>query len=232
MTSRRWRTPTPSSAKQRGAHVRAGCLSGRRRGSRRGEPTMVGSVSWLEPPRTTACWPVGFASSSAAHDTPDTSWVSVSVVPRHQRRRVGTRRVQEVENMSPGRVCRFVASAYRPAAADIEGLARSPRSSSPATMERPAAGQAATTRTCGCALSTMGSGSCPLSPRSCCRSTAVARPPEQPPVSRQPSGRAASRDRMGRALSDKVVTSRCTHAVRAAGVEDPPELRPGRWTRR
>ena len=109
---------------------------------------------------------------------------------------------------------------------------RSPRSSSPATMERPAAGQAATTRTCGCALSTMGSGPCPLSPRSCCRSTAVARPPEQPPVSRQPSGRAASRDRMGRALSDKVVTSRCTHAVRAAGVEDPPELRPGRWTRR
>jgi hypothetical protein len=229
MTSRRWRTPTPSSAKQRGAHVRAGCLSGRRRGSawRADNGWIRELVGASENDRL-----IGFACSSTAHDTPDTSWVSVSVVPRHQRRRVGTRRVQEVENMSPGRVCRFVASAYRPAAADIEGLARSPRSSSPATMERPAAGQAATTRTCGCALSTMGSGSCPLSPRSCCRSNAVARPPVQPPVSRQPSGRAASRDRMGRALSDKVVTSRCTHAVRAAGVEDPPELRPGRWTRR
>lgn len=67
---------------------------------------------------------IGIASSSTADDTPDTCWVFVSVLPQHQRRGVGTRLVQTVEDMSPARVCRFVASAYRPAVSDIEGLAR------------------------------------------------------------------------------------------------------------
>ena len=67
---------------------------------------------------------IGFASSSTAYDTPDTSWVDVSVLPRHQRRGVGTRLVRAAEEMSPERVSRFVASAYRPTAAEIDGLAR------------------------------------------------------------------------------------------------------------
>lgn len=67
---------------------------------------------------------VGVASSSTAHDTPDTSWVSVSVDPQHQRRRVGTELVRAVENMRPARVHRFVASAYRSTAAEIDVLAR------------------------------------------------------------------------------------------------------------
>jgi GNAT superfamily N-acetyltransferase len=65
---------------------------------------------------------VGVAISSTAHDTPDTSWISVSVVPRHQGRGAGTRLVQEAERMSPAGVSRFVASAYRPAAADLDEL--------------------------------------------------------------------------------------------------------------
>jgi GNAT superfamily N-acetyltransferase len=65
---------------------------------------------------------IGVASSSTAHDTPDTSWISVSVVPRHQGRGVGARLVHEAERMSPAGVSRFVASAYRPAAADIDEL--------------------------------------------------------------------------------------------------------------
>ena len=67
---------------------------------------------------------IGFASSSTAHDTPDTSWVGVSVLPQHQRRGVGTRLVRAAEKTSPERVSRFVASAYRPTATEIECLAR------------------------------------------------------------------------------------------------------------
>lgn len=67
---------------------------------------------------------IGFASSSTAYDTPDTSWVGVSVLPQDQRRGVGTRLVRAVEEKSPGRVSRFVASAYRPTAAEIERLGR------------------------------------------------------------------------------------------------------------
>ena len=67
---------------------------------------------------------IGFASSSTAHDTPDTSWVNVSVLPHHQRRGIGTRLVQAVEGTSPGPVSRFVASAYRPTVAEIEALVR------------------------------------------------------------------------------------------------------------
>jgi GNAT superfamily N-acetyltransferase len=67
---------------------------------------------------------IGFASSSTARDTPDTSWVSVYVLPRHQRRGVGTRLVEAAEEISPGQVSRFVASAYRATAAEIDALAR------------------------------------------------------------------------------------------------------------
>lgn len=67
---------------------------------------------------------IGFATSSTAHDTPDTSWVNVSVLPRHRRRGIGTRLVRAVEGTSPGSVSRFVASAYRPTVAEIDGLAR------------------------------------------------------------------------------------------------------------
>ncbi len=67
---------------------------------------------------------IGFASSSTAHDTPDTSWVGVSVLPQHQHRGVGTRLVQAAEETSPEPVRRFVASAYRPTAKEIDRLAR------------------------------------------------------------------------------------------------------------
>ena len=67
---------------------------------------------------------IGFASSSTAHDTPDTAWVNASVLPHHQRRGVGTRLVLAAEEMSPERVSRFVANAYRPTAAQIDRLAR------------------------------------------------------------------------------------------------------------
>ncbi|MEU8263396.1 GNAT family N-acetyltransferase [Micromonospora sp. NPDC048999] len=66
---------------------------------------------------------VGFASSWTAHDTPDTSWVDVAVLPQHQRRGIGTRLVAAAENASPEGASRFVASAYRATASEIEGLA-------------------------------------------------------------------------------------------------------------
>lgn len=66
---------------------------------------------------------IGFASSSTAHDTPDTSWVNVSVLPLHQGRGIGTRLVRAAEEVSPERARRFVASAYRPTAGEIGRLA-------------------------------------------------------------------------------------------------------------
>jgi GNAT superfamily N-acetyltransferase len=67
---------------------------------------------------------VGFATCSTAQDTPDTSWVNVSVDPHHQRRGIGTVLARAAEQASPAYVSRFVASAYRPTAADIEALTR------------------------------------------------------------------------------------------------------------
>lgn len=67
---------------------------------------------------------IGFASSSTAHDTPDTSWLGVFVLPQDQGRGVGARLVRAMEEQSPERVSRFVASAYRPTAAEIECLVR------------------------------------------------------------------------------------------------------------
>lgn len=66
---------------------------------------------------------VGLASSSTAHDTPDTSWLSVVVLPQHQHRGVGTRLVDEIENASPGATSRFVGNVYRATAEEIDDLA-------------------------------------------------------------------------------------------------------------
>lgn len=67
---------------------------------------------------------IGFATSLTAQDTPDTSWVSVSVLPQHQRRGVGTLLGRAAERISPDSASRFVASAYRRTAEDIENLVR------------------------------------------------------------------------------------------------------------
>lgn len=65
---------------------------------------------------------IGFAASLTAQDTPDTSWVDVSVLPQHQRRGVGTLLARAAERISPKSASRFVASAYRRTAEDIESL--------------------------------------------------------------------------------------------------------------
>lgn len=65
---------------------------------------------------------VGFAASLTAHDTPDTTWVSVTVLPHQQRQGVGTLLSRAAEQASPDSTSRFVASAYRRTAADIENL--------------------------------------------------------------------------------------------------------------
>ncbi len=81
---------------------------------------------------------IGFASSSTAHDTPDTSWVNVSVLPQHQHRGVGTRLVDAAESATPGGARRFVANAYRATTAEIDGLASrfaSPLGYAPASTE-------------------------------------------------------------------------------------------------
>jgi GNAT superfamily N-acetyltransferase len=67
---------------------------------------------------------IGIAASSTAHDTPDTSWVSVSVLPQRQRRGVGTMLGRAAERISPDSASRFVASAYRRTAEDVENLVR------------------------------------------------------------------------------------------------------------
>lgn len=67
---------------------------------------------------------VGFASSSTARDTPDTSWVNVCVLPQWERRGIGTRLVAAAEDVSPAQARRFVANAYRATAAETAELAR------------------------------------------------------------------------------------------------------------
>jgi GNAT superfamily N-acetyltransferase len=67
---------------------------------------------------------IGFAASSTANDTPDTTWVGVSVLPQHQRRGVGTMLSRAAERISPDSASRFVASAYRRTAEDVENLVR------------------------------------------------------------------------------------------------------------
>lgn len=67
---------------------------------------------------------VGFAASLTAHDTPETSWISASVLPQRQRRGVGTLLSKAAERMSPDSTSRFVASAYRRTAEEIEDFVR------------------------------------------------------------------------------------------------------------
>jgi len=65
---------------------------------------------------------VGFAASLTADDTPDTSWLRVDVLPEQQRRGIGSRLVREAERVSPEHATRFVASAYRRTAVEIDEL--------------------------------------------------------------------------------------------------------------
>src|SRR4051812_16478356 len=67
---------------------------------------------------------VGVAISSTARDTPDTCWVEVSIDPRAQGRGLGARLVGAVQDDAAPSVRRFVASVYRPTAADVERLVR------------------------------------------------------------------------------------------------------------
>jgi GNAT superfamily N-acetyltransferase len=67
---------------------------------------------------------VGLAIAQTADDTPDTSWVSVSVLPEHQGRGLGTRLAGAVEATASDRVTRFVASAYRATTAELDDLSR------------------------------------------------------------------------------------------------------------
>ena len=67
---------------------------------------------------------IGFAASLTAPDTPDTTWVSVSVLPEHQRRGVGTLLCQAAEQASPDSASRFVASVYRRTAEEMENVVR------------------------------------------------------------------------------------------------------------
>ncbi|NPC96511.1 GNAT family N-acetyltransferase [Nocardioides sp. zg-DK7169] len=65
---------------------------------------------------------IGFASSSTADDTPDTSWLDVCVLPTHQRRGIGTRLARAAEQAGPAGAERYVASAYLPTATEIDAL--------------------------------------------------------------------------------------------------------------
>lgn len=57
---------------------------------------------------------LGFAASMTADDTPDTTWIDVSVDPQHQGRGLGSALARAAEGASPASATRFVASAYRP----------------------------------------------------------------------------------------------------------------------
>lgn len=67
---------------------------------------------------------VGLGIVQVAADTPDTCWVAVSVLPEEQRHGVGSALVRGVEAAAPTGVRRFVASAYRPTAEDLDRLVR------------------------------------------------------------------------------------------------------------
>lgn len=68
---------------------------------------------------------IGLATSLTANDTPETSWISVSVLAQHQRHGVGSLLSSAVERSSPDSATRFVANAYRPDADGIADLVRS-----------------------------------------------------------------------------------------------------------
>jgi GNAT superfamily N-acetyltransferase len=78
--------------------------------------------------RLVGAWEVetllGFASCMTAEDTPDTTWINVSVDPRSQRRGVGSALARAAEATAPASAERFVASAYRPSPDAIDTLLR------------------------------------------------------------------------------------------------------------
>ncbi len=65
---------------------------------------------------------VGFASCETADDTPDTAWVSVSVMPDQAGTGVGSALAAAAEAAAAPEVARFVASVYRPAPRDVTRL--------------------------------------------------------------------------------------------------------------
>lgn len=67
---------------------------------------------------------LGFAAGMNAADTPDTTWMFAWVSPEHQRAGIGTALVRAAEDASRPSTTRFVSSAYRLAAADLDALVR------------------------------------------------------------------------------------------------------------
>ena len=66
----------------------------------------------------------GFAACMTADDTPDTTWINVSVDPQHQGRGLGSTLARAAEDAGPASTKRFVASAYRPSPDAIDTLIR------------------------------------------------------------------------------------------------------------
>ena len=65
---------------------------------------------------------LGFAACQTADDTPDTTWLNVSVDPQHQGGGFGSALARAAEDASPASTTRFVASAYRPTPNVIDAL--------------------------------------------------------------------------------------------------------------
>lgn len=82
---------------------------------------------------------LGFATCMTADDTPDTTWLTVSVDPRHQGCGFGSALTRAAEDASPASTTRFVASAYRSTPDVVDALVRG--------FARPLGYAAATTET-------------------------------------------------------------------------------------
>lgn len=67
---------------------------------------------------------VGFAAGMNASATPETTWVFVWVAPEQQKAGLGTALVRKTEDTSLESTTRFISSAYRPTADDMETLIR------------------------------------------------------------------------------------------------------------
>ena len=65
---------------------------------------------------------LGFVACMTADDTPDTTWLDVSVDPQHQGCGFGSALTRAAEDASPASTTRFVASVYRPTPEIIDAL--------------------------------------------------------------------------------------------------------------
>lgn len=65
---------------------------------------------------------LGFAAGMNAVDTPETTWVFAWVAPEYQKTGIGSALVRSVEATCLNSTTRFVSSAYRPSAAEMEQL--------------------------------------------------------------------------------------------------------------